>query len=88
MDVADWRSYLFSSIRNEHGLIGALRFFWQGREIAKQNKNILKARKDGVYWTHTEAEFAAAVTAAGFEIVRQETVYRGYSDLLVCRAMP
>lgn len=88
MDVADWRSYLFSHLKNERGLAGALRVFWQGREIAKQNTTILKAQKAGVYWTHTGAEIATAVTAAGFEIIRQETVYRGYSDLLVCRATP
>lgn len=86
MDVADWRSYLFSSLKRELGLIGALRVLWQGREIAKQNKSIFKAQKDGSYWTHSDAEIASAVSAAGFEIVRQETVYRGYSDLLVCRA--
>lgn len=88
MDVADWRSYLFSNLKKEHGLTGALRVLWQGREIAKQNKTILKAQKNGVYWTHTEAEMALAATTAGFEILRQQSVYRGYSDLLVCRAKP
>ena len=88
MNVADWRGYLFSILKKEHGLAGALRIFWQGREIAKQNKTILKAQKEGVYWTHTEAEIASAATVAGFEIIRQQSVYRGYSDLLVCRAMP
>jgi len=86
MNVADWRRYLFSHLRKEHGLAGTLQIFWQGREIAKQNKTILKAQKNGVYWTHTEEEIASAATAAGFEILRQESVYRGYSDLLVCRA--
>jgi ubiquinone/menaquinone biosynthesis C-methylase UbiE len=88
MDVADWRSYLFSSLKREHGLAGALRVFWQGREIAKQNKTILKAQREGSYWTHTAAELATAVTAAGFEIERRASVYRDYSDLVVCRAKP
>jgi SAM-dependent methyltransferase len=88
MNVTDWRNYLFSQLKKEHGLAGALWVFWQGREIAKQNKAILKAQKNGVYWTHTEAQIASAATAAGFEIQRQEVVYRGYSDLLVCRATP
>ncbi len=88
MDVADWRRYLFSNLKKEHGLAGALRVFWEGREIAKQNNMIFKAQKKGVYWTHTEAEIAAAATAAGFNILRQATVYRGYSDLLVCQAKP
>lgn len=87
MDVADWRGYLFSYLRKRHGLTGALSVFWRGREIAKQNKAILKAQKSGVYWTHTEAEIATATAEAGFEIVRQQSVYLGYSDLLVCRAI-
>jgi len=86
MNVTDWRSYLFASLKKERGFAGALKVFWRGREIAKQNKNILKAQKSGAYWTHTEAEFAAAVTKAGFEIHRQDTVYRGHSDLVVCQA--
>jgi SAM-dependent methyltransferase len=86
MDVADWRKYLFSSLRKEKGLIGALHVFWRGREIATQNTAIFKAQKDGVYWTHTSEELASAVAENGFEIVRQKPVYRGYSDLLVCRA--
>ena len=88
MNVADWRSYLFSNLRKKHGLGKALKIFWQGREIAKQNEAILKAQKNGTYWTHTEAEIASATINAGFKIIRQEAVYRGYSDLLVCRAKP
>ena len=86
MNVADWRRYLFAHLKQEHGLFGALRIFWQGREIAKQNATILEAQKKGAYWTHTEAEIASAATEAGFDIIRQDSVYRGYSDLLVCRA--
>jgi ubiquinone/menaquinone biosynthesis C-methylase UbiE len=86
MNVGDWRSYLFTELKKEHGLTGALRVFWQGREVAKQNKAILNAQKNGTYWTHTEAEIAMAVSAVGLDIIRQQTVYRGYSDLLLCRA--
>ena len=86
MNVADWRSYLFSELRKKHGLAGALRIFWQGREVAKQNKAIGEAQKSGAYWTHTPAEIALVAGAAGFEIVRQQSVYRDYSDLLICRA--
>jgi hypothetical protein len=74
-------------LRKKHGIAGALKVFWQGREIAKQNANIRKAQMKGAYWTHSEAEIASAVSTCGFEIVRQESVYRGYSDLLVCRAV-
>ncbi|WP_298497879.1 class I SAM-dependent methyltransferase [uncultured Maritimibacter sp.] len=88
MDVSDWRSYLFSHLIKEVGLAKALHIFWQGRQIAKQNKAIFKAQQDNTYWTHSETEIAAAVEQAGFEILTQKTVYRGYSDLLLCRAAP
>lgn len=88
MNVADWRNYLFSNLRKENGIAGALRIFWQGREIAKQNKAIFEAQKKGVYWTHSEAELVSTVTETGFEVIKQRPVYRGYSDLLVCRAKP
>jgi ubiquinone/menaquinone biosynthesis C-methylase UbiE len=88
MNVADWRSYLFSYLKKKHGLVEALSIFWQGREIAKQNKRILRAQQNGTYWTHTGSELASAVQDAGFKIVRQDVVYRGYSDLLICEAKP
>lgn len=86
MNVADWRGYLFSHLKKEHGFFGALRIFWQGREIARQNSAIQKAQEKGTYWTHSEEEIASHITAAGFEILTQQTAYRGYSDRLVCRA--
>ena len=88
MDVADWRSFLFSHLTKEVGLAKALHIFWQGRQIAKQNKAIFKAQQDNTYWTHSESEIAQAVEQAGFDILTQKTVYRGYSDLLLCRAAP
>jgi ubiquinone/menaquinone biosynthesis C-methylase UbiE len=86
LDVTEWRSYLFRQLRTKYGLARALRVAWQAREIAKQNRAILEAQKSGAYWTHSDTEMAAHATAAGLTIYRQQTVYRGYSDLLVCRA--
>ena len=86
MNVGDWRYYLFSHLKRKHGIADALSILWQGREIAKQNTAIRNAQKSGAYWLHDHDDFAAMVAAEGFEILRQETVYRGYSDLLVCRA--
>lgn len=85
MNVGEWRTYLLSHMMRKLGVIEATKLFWKGREIAAQNKAIYKAQKDNLYWTHTEAEIAAAVEQAGFEIMSQKTVYRGYSDLLLCR---
>jgi len=86
MNVADWRYYLFSHLTKELGLLKAIQILWKGREIAKQNKAIFKAQQDGLYWTHSESEIRSAVEKAGFEVLSQKTVYRDYSDLLLCRA--
>ncbi|HGG63018.1 MAG TPA: class I SAM-dependent methyltransferase [Rhodobacteraceae bacterium] len=88
MNVRDWRSYLFSHLTKELGILGALQILWKGREIAKQNKAIFKAQQEGLYWTHTESEIASAVEKAGFDVISRKPVYRGYSDYLLCRAAP
>lgn len=86
LNVADWRSYLFSHLTKELGIAKAIQIFWKGREIAKQNKAIFQAQEEKLYWTHSESEISSAVESAGFEVITQKTVYRGYSDLLLCRA--
>ena len=74
---------LFNRLLDE-GAAG--QFAAERREIAAQNKAIFRAQKAKLYWTHSDTEIAAAVEQAGFEIMSQKTVYRGYSDLLLCRA--
>lgn len=86
MNVSDWRTYMLSHMMRTLGVIEATKLFWKGREIAAQNKAIFRAQKAKLYWTHSDTEIAAAVEQAGFEIMSQKTVYRGYSDLLLCRA--
>jgi trans-aconitate methyltransferase len=86
MNVADWRFYLFSHLVKELGVAKAIQVLWKGREIAKQNKAIFKAQQVGLYWTHSASEICSAVEKAGFEVLTQKKVYRGYSDLLLCRA--
>lgn len=85
MDVADWRGYLFQHLRRKFGALGALKLFWRGREVARQNWNVAALQKCGQYWLHTTEEFQTAVEAAGFQIIRQELVYRGYSDLVIAK---
>ncbi len=87
MDVADWRSYLFQHLRQKSGLLNTLNLFWRGRELARQNKIVAALQKSGKYWLHTPEEFHAAVETAGFQIVRQELVYRGYSDLIIAKKL-
>ncbi len=86
LKVAEWRTYLLSHLMREFGVVKATKIFWKGREIASQNKAIFKAQMANLYWTHSGAEIASATKKAGFEIMSQKTAYRGYSDLLLCRA--
>ena len=87
LDLGDWRRFLFGALAREVGLAKAIVTFWRGREIARQNKAISRAQQEGRYWTHSGEDLARKVEAAGFEVIRQDSVYRGYSDLLVCRAV-
>lgn len=85
MNVADWRSFLFQSSRRQHGLFGTLRKFWRGRVVAEANHEIARRQSAGEFWTHSHAEFVAAVVQAGFEVSQHEQAYRGYSDVVICR---
>lgn len=87
LNVAEWRSYLFGQMVKDLGVVKACRVLWQGREIAKQNKAIAKAQQEGVYWTHSGPEMSSFAKEAGFDVLKQKSVYRGYSDLLLCRAV-
>ena len=87
LDISDWRAYIFRHLVRRDGVIGALRKLWRGREVASQNRLIREAQQAGRYWTYESGELAEKVRAAGFDIERRETVYRGYSDLLVCKAV-
>ncbi|WP_018302380.1 class I SAM-dependent methyltransferase [Wenxinia marina] len=88
LDLSDWRGFLFRHIVRETGLLGAIRIFWRGREITRQNNAIRRSQDAGVFWTFDAGVLASKAEAAGFEVLRQEQAYRGYSDLVVCRAAP
>ncbi|MGB3624819.1 MAG: methyltransferase domain-containing protein, partial [Henriciella sp.] len=85
LDLAHWRRYLLRHLFATHGLLGAARITWQGREIARQNRQIRNAQKAGDYWTYEEGELAGKVAEAGFEVLRSRPAYLGYSDLVVAR---
>lgn len=85
MNVADWRSFLFQSSRRQHGLVETLRKFWRGRVVAGANHEITRRQSAGEFWTHSHEEFVAAIRQAGFEVLRHEQAYRGYSDMVICQ---
>lgn len=85
IDMNSWRRYIFYHSSKTHGVVKTIKLFWLGREIAKQNKNIREAQRNGVYWSHSHQEFCAAVAGSGFEVIESGICYRGYSDYAVVR---
>lgn len=85
MDVSDWKSYLWRELIREKGYFSAVTTMWRARGVFRSNEQVTEAQRAGRYWTHSGEEFAEAFRSAGFLVERQETVYRGYSDLLVAR---
>lgn len=86
LQIGDWASWLFMTIRRRYGLAVALRIFWQGRDVAQENRRIRKLQLDGTYWTHTLESFVSTLSENGFEIVSSMTAFRDYSDLAEVRA--
>ncbi len=83
--LSEWAVYLMSEFYRRHGLLQTAQFTYRARAVTQQNRLIAKAQREGVYWTHTHAEFCAAIKSAGFEILTAREVYRGNSDLVVAR---
>ncbi|OAB55232.1 hypothetical protein AY600_14135 [Phormidium willei BDU 130791] len=83
VDLWDWRLFFLRYLGKRVGLPATARILWQGREIARQNKIIRARQREGVYWTHSLEEFAAAVRRAGLRVVTAKTCNRGYSDFVV-----
>ncbi len=85
MEVADWRNYLFKHLCRENGLLETLKILWRGRQIARENRKIARLQRHGKYWMHSPDQFRGAVETAGFQILKQELVYRGCSDLIIAK---
>ncbi len=86
--VPEWAMYLFRELYRRQGLRRTVEFFYRARVVTQQNRLIAKAQREGLYWTHTHAEFRAAIEAAGFEVLAAREVYRGNSDLVIARKPP
>lgn len=87
MDVGDWRRYLILEMIKKKGLQRTLIALWRGRGIARANRVVAQAQRDGQYWMHSPKEFTDALREAGFHVLHSEVAYRGYSDLVLCRKM-
>jgi ubiquinone/menaquinone biosynthesis C-methylase UbiE len=84
-NVSDWATYLFGEWYRRHGLWRTFQLFYKGRVVTQQNRLIARAQREGVYWTHTSAEFREAFESARFEIITDQKAYRKTSDLIVAR---
>jgi ubiquinone/menaquinone biosynthesis C-methylase UbiE len=84
-NVADWVVFLFRDSYRRQGLWRTIQLFHRGRIVTKQNRLITQGQKDGVYWSHTCAEFRTAIESVGFEILTAQETYRGASDLVVAQ---
>jgi ubiquinone/menaquinone biosynthesis C-methylase UbiE len=85
MNVSDWAGFLFRASLARQGWWHTANLFFRGRVVARQNRRISVAQRNGVYWTHSHAEFRSAIAAAGFEVLEARQTYRGYSDFVVAR---
>jgi ubiquinone/menaquinone biosynthesis C-methylase UbiE len=83
LNLKDWRRYFLKHLSSEKGWLQALMLFYRARNVLQQNRNIVIQQRRGEYWTHSHSEFVSAVERAGFNVIHSETVYRGYSDLVI-----
>jgi hypothetical protein len=60
--------------------VEALRTFWRGRIIGRENRRIAAQQRNGVYWLHSGDQFKAAIEASGFRVEQERKLFRGYSD--------
>ena len=81
--LSKWVVYLLREFYRRQGLWRTAQFYYRARVVTQQNRLIAQAQRDGRYWTHTHAEFRAAIESAGFEILAAHEAYRGNSDLIV-----
>lgn len=86
MRVSHWSAYILKSLVRQHGIHGALAWFWRYREVLKQNRIGMRAQRKGGYWLHSTRQFADALESSGWHIEELTTCYQGYCDLAVCRS--
>ena len=84
MNVADWSRYIVASSVKQRGVRATVDSFVKGRKAIGQNRLIRREQNLGRYWLHSPEQFESTVIAAGFEISKLETCYRGVCDLAVC----
>ncbi|MEL6768458.1 MAG: methyltransferase domain-containing protein [Pseudomonadota bacterium] len=85
MNILDWRLYLTPRIVAAVGFFEAIRLLRFGENLARHNRAIREQQLNGTYWVHTAEEMTFMLQETGWQVMRQWTTYRGYSDAAVCR---
>jgi ubiquinone/menaquinone biosynthesis C-methylase UbiE len=85
-NTAEWTSFLVRSNARKIGLLKTIRILLnEGRVISRANRRIADAQRQGLYWQHSTVQVGELLERIGFEIHDVRRVYRGYSDLAICR---
>lgn len=84
-DSLDWGLYFFRSARKSIGFWGGVRLMARLAGLARQTARITGQQQSRRSWTHDVASLSVLCANLGFTVLRGETVYRGYSSMLLCR---
>lgn len=85
MSLLSWKMAIAWHLIKTYGIKKSIEIFKESEAVGKQNAFIRDQQKNGVYWTHSHAEFCAAVQKAGFHIESSNTCFRGDCDMVVAR---
>lgn len=83
LNMWDWQLAIGWHLLRKYGLQQSLKILREGKIVSRQNQYIRQMQRNGTFWTHSHAEFCAAVTDSGFSLIHSSTTFRGYSDLVL-----
>lgn len=82
--LIDWGIYVFRHAVRNHGLVKAIRYMKESREVAIQNRNLKRNFQIGAAWKHSTDEFRASLESCGLVVEQCRSCYRGYCDMAIC----
>ena len=84
INVIDWTIYLFLQSVKKIGFKSTIELHKNCKNLIDSNSKIYRYQKS-TKWTHNLRQFRTHFEPF-FEVLEAETVYRGYSNMLVCKA--
>ncbi len=94
LDLTEWSRYIVGELGRAYarkgwgplGALPALAFLLKHRRASEANRIFQVRQRDGLVWTHTLAEFLAALQAAGFDVLEaDDREFRGIDSFAVAR---